>query len=124
MSHHGPGIPECGFYFFENLLSAEIHACQVELISGVCRSAEEAIADLRALRDAVLGVGVGLLGTGIHPTGREGEAEITDKERYNFISALLGDAIVDPVGARRGTFWQAMVRPAAQTSSSASAEAR
>ena len=80
-------------------VSAEIHACQVELISGVCRSAEEAIADLRALRDAVLGVGVGLLSTGTHPTAREGEAEITDKERYNFISALLGDAIVDPVGA-------------------------
>jgi glutamate---cysteine ligase / carboxylate-amine ligase len=80
-------------------VSAEVHACQVELISGVCRSAEEAIADLRALRDSVLGVGVGLLGTGIHPTASEGEAEITDKERYKFISALLGDAIVDPVGA-------------------------
>jgi glutamate---cysteine ligase / carboxylate-amine ligase len=80
-------------------VSAEVHACQVELISGVCHSAEDAIADLRALRDAVLGVGVALLGTGIHPTAREGEAEINDKERYNFISALLGDAIVDPVGA-------------------------
>ncbi|MBV8734730.1 MAG: YbdK family carboxylate-amine ligase [Solirubrobacterales bacterium] len=85
--------------FARGQVSAEVHACQVELISGVCRSAEEAIADLRALRDAVLGVGVGLLGTGIHPTAREGEAEITDKERYNFISALLGDALVDPVGA-------------------------
>jgi carboxylate-amine ligase len=80
-------------------VSAEVHACQVELISGVCRSAEQAIGDLRALRDAVLSVGVGLLGSGIHPTAREGEAEITDKERYNLISALLGDAIVDPVGA-------------------------
>lgn len=80
-------------------VSPEVHACQVELISGVCRSAEEAIADLRVLRDATLGVGVGLLGTGTHPSAREGEAEITDKERYNFISALLGDAIVDPVGA-------------------------
>ncbi len=80
-------------------VSAEVHACQVELISDVCRSAEEAIGDLRALRNAVLDVGIGLLGTGVHPTAREGEAEITDKERYNFISALLGDAIVDPVGA-------------------------
>jgi glutamate---cysteine ligase / carboxylate-amine ligase len=95
-----------GAHVLENLpelsrgeVSAEVHACQVELISGVCRSTEEAIADLRALRDAVLGVGVELLGTGTHPTAQEGEAEITDKERYNFISALLGDAIVDPVGA-------------------------
>jgi glutamate---cysteine ligase / carboxylate-amine ligase len=80
-------------------VSAEVHACQVELISGICLSVEEAIADLRALRDAVLGVGVEVVGTGTHPTAQEGEAEITDKERYNFISALLGDAIVDPVGA-------------------------
>ena len=80
-------------------VSAEVHACQVELISGVCRSAEEAIADLRSLRDAALGAGVELLGTGTHPTAREGEAEITDKDRYNLISSLLGDAIVDPVGA-------------------------
>src|SRR5213596_2972174 len=36
-------------------VSAEVHACQVELISGVCQSAEEALADLRALRDEVLG---------------------------------------------------------------------
>src|SRR5205809_1010487 len=75
-------------------VSAEVHACQVELISGICLSVEEAIADLRALRDAVLGVGVEVVGTGTHPTAQEGEAEITDKERYNFISALLGDAIV------------------------------
>ncbi len=85
--------------FARGQVSAEVHACQVELISGVCRSAEEAIADLRALRDGLLGVGVGLMGSGLHPTAQEGEAEITDKERYNFISALLGDAIVDPVGA-------------------------
>ena len=85
--------------FARGQVSAEVHACQVELISGVCHSVEEAIDDLRVLRDAVLGVGVELLGTGIHPTAQEGEAEITDKERYNFISALLGDAIVDPVGA-------------------------
>jgi carboxylate-amine ligase len=89
------GLPE----FTRGEVSAEVHACQVELISGVCRSAEEAIADLRALRDGLLGAGAGLMGSGIHPTAREGEAEITDKERYNLISALLGDAIVDPVGA-------------------------
>ena len=94
-THVLEALPE----FARGQVSAEVHACQVELISGVCKSAEEAIGDLRALRDAVLGVGVGLLGTGTHPTAREGEAEITDKERYNLISTLLGDAIVDPVGA-------------------------
>ena len=85
--------------FARGQVSAEVHACQVELISGVCRSVEEAIADLRVLRDAVLSVGVELIGTGVHPVSREGEAEITERERYNFISALLGDAAVDPVGA-------------------------
>ncbi len=94
-AHVLEALPE----FARGEVSAEVHACQVELISGVCRSAEQAITDLRDLRDALLEIGVGLLGSGTHPTAREGEAEITDKERYNFISALLGDAIVDPVGA-------------------------
>ena len=40
-----------------------------------------------------------MLGSGTHPTALEGEAEITDQERYRFISDLLGDAVVDPVGA-------------------------
>jgi carboxylate-amine ligase len=76
----------------------ELHACQVELITDVCRDAGEAIGALGAMRRAVLATGAGLLGAGTHPAALEGEAEITDKERYERIRELLGDAVATPVG--------------------------
>jgi carboxylate-amine ligase len=76
----------------------ELHACQVELITNVCRDAGEAIGELAAMRQAVLATGAGLLGSGTHPAALEGEAEITDKERYERIRDLLGDAVATPVG--------------------------
>jgi gamma-glutamyl:cysteine ligase YbdK (ATP-grasp superfamily) len=42
--------------------------------------------------------GAGLLGSGTHPSAAEGEADITDKERYERIRDLLGDAVATPVG--------------------------
>jgi carboxylate-amine ligase len=76
----------------------ELHACLVELITGVCRSVGDAVATLADLRAAVIATGVGLLGSGTHPSAAEGEAEITDKERYERIRELLGDAVATPVG--------------------------
>jgi glutamate---cysteine ligase / carboxylate-amine ligase len=76
----------------------ELHACQVELITDVCRTAGEAVGTLRGLRRAVAATGAGLLGSGTHPTEVEGDAEITDKERYERIRHLLGDAVASPVG--------------------------
>jgi carboxylate-amine ligase len=78
-------------------VEAELHACQVELITEPCDSAAAAVAQLRALRRAVAGTGVGLLGSGTHPSATEGEAEITDKARYERIHHLLGDAVATPV---------------------------
>jgi carboxylate-amine ligase len=75
----------------------ELHACQIELITDVCRSAGQAVAALGGLRRAVLATGAGLLGSGTHPSALEGEAEITDKERYAQIHGLLGDAVATPV---------------------------
>jgi carboxylate-amine ligase len=75
----------------------ELHACQVELITDVCRSTGEAIGMLDGLRRSVLATGAGLLGSGTHPSAAEGEAEITDKERYERIHELLGDAVATPV---------------------------
>jgi carboxylate-amine ligase len=75
----------------------ELHACQVELITEPCASAPAAVAQLRELRRAVAGTGAGLLGSGTHPAATEGEAEITDKERYERIHDLLGDAVATPV---------------------------
>ncbi|HEY4996762.1 MAG TPA: glutamate-cysteine ligase family protein, partial [Solirubrobacteraceae bacterium] len=76
----------------------ELHACQVELITDVCRSAGEAVQTLSELRAAVIATGAGLLGSGTHPSAREGDATITDKERYERIRELLGDAVATPVG--------------------------
>lgn len=80
-------------------VKGEIHACQVELITDVCENAADAATVLRDLRAAVRATGAGLIGSGTHPTAAEGDAEITDSERYERISALLGDALATPVSA-------------------------
>jgi carboxylate-amine ligase len=76
----------------------ELHACQVELITDVCATVGEAVAALAAMRRAVVTTGAGLLGAGTHPSAVEGDAEITDKERYERIRETLGDAVATPVG--------------------------
>ncbi len=75
----------------------ELHACQVELISDVCETVTEAEQQLRRLRRDVLETGAGLLASGTHPEAAEGDAEVTDKERYERIVELLGDAAATPV---------------------------
>ena len=79
-------------------VAPELHACQVELITDICASAGEAIAALTAMRHAVRATGAGIMGSGTHPAAVEGDAEITDKDRYERIRYLLGDAAVTPVG--------------------------
>ena len=76
----------------------ELHACQIELISPVCRNVAEAVEALSALRTEALATGAGLIGSGTHPRAAEGEAEITDRDRYERIRDLLGDAVATPVG--------------------------
>jgi glutamate---cysteine ligase / carboxylate-amine ligase len=46
---------------------------------------------------ARIGTGVGLLGSGTHPTATDDEAQISDKKRYERVSRLLGDAVATPV---------------------------
>jgi glutamate---cysteine ligase / carboxylate-amine ligase len=82
----------------EGTVERELHACQVELITDICDSADEAAGTLRGLRRAVVATGAGLIGSGAHPAAAEGAAEITDKERYERIRDLLGDAVATPVG--------------------------
>jgi glutamate---cysteine ligase / carboxylate-amine ligase len=80
-------------------ITGEVQACQVELITDVCRSASEAAEALGQLRRAVLATGLGLVGAGTHPSAPEGVCAVSDTERYRFISRLLGDARITPVGA-------------------------
>jgi len=79
-------------------IERELHASQVELITPVCESVGEAARALTAMRRAVTATGAGLLGAGTHPSAAEGEAAITDKDRYERIRQLLGDAVATPVG--------------------------
>jgi carboxylate-amine ligase len=82
----------------QGTIERELHACQIELITAICENAAEAGQALGALRRAVLDTGAGLIGAGTHPGAAEGAAEITDKERYERIRELLGDAVATPVG--------------------------
>ncbi len=79
------------------VVERELHACQVELITEVLSSAADVAPTLAALRAAVVATGAGILGAGTHPSAGEGDAEITDKERYERIRDLLGDAVITPV---------------------------
>jgi carboxylate-amine ligase len=75
----------------------ELHTCMIELITDVCDTAAQATESLRRLRGAVLATGAGLIGSGTHPSALEGEASITDKDRYEQICGLLGDAAATPI---------------------------
>jgi carboxylate-amine ligase len=76
----------------------ELHACQIELITDVCRNVGDAARMLGGLRSAIVTTGAGLLGAGLHPAASEAAAGITDKQRYARIRELLGDAVADPTG--------------------------
>jgi carboxylate-amine ligase len=82
----------------QGTVEPELHACQVELITDVCENAASAVGALERMRRAILATGAGLLGSGTHPSAAEGSAEITDKDRYERIRYLLGDAVATPVG--------------------------
>jgi carboxylate-amine ligase len=78
-------------------IERELHAGMIELISDVCRNAREASGQLALRRAACLGTGVGLLGSGTHPTALDEEAQISDKERYERIRELLAATVDTPV---------------------------
>ena len=74
-----------------------LHAGMIQSGSEVCSCARDAIGQRAHRRAATVGTGVGLVGSGTHPTATEDEAEISDKERYERIHRLLGDAVATPV---------------------------
>ena len=68
----------------------------------VTKTAGEAAGTLSGLRSAVRATGAGILGSGSHPAAPEGSMGITDKDRYERIRHLLGDAVADPTGGLHG----------------------
>ncbi|MDQ3723538.1 MAG: YbdK family carboxylate-amine ligase, partial [Actinomycetota bacterium] len=77
----------------------ELHRSQIELITDVCTTVDEVVAELCELRRAVLATGTGIVACGTHPTAVEGDSQFTDKRRYERIQELLGDAGATPVCA-------------------------
>jgi carboxylate-amine ligase len=78
-------------------IERELHAGMIEFVSDVCANPADVIGQLAHRRAACLGTGVGLLGSGTHPTATDDEAEISDKARYERIHRLLGAAVSTPV---------------------------
>src|ERR1700710_1122209 len=80
-------------------ITGEVPACQIELITDVCATSAEAVDALAGLRGAVLATGIGRIGSATHPAAAEGEASISDRQRYRYIAEKLGDALATPVAA-------------------------
>jgi glutamate---cysteine ligase / carboxylate-amine ligase len=60
----------------------EAYAAQIELRSPPAESASDAAVELAGLRTAALEAGATLMASGLHPTGRFGDAELVPTERY------------------------------------------
>lgn len=76
-------------------LSTEIFAEQVELKTGVCDRAEEALAQLEELRRAVAAAGFRMLGAGLYPAS-SGEPELVAKPRYEVVREDFGNLLKTP----------------------------
>jgi glutamate---cysteine ligase / carboxylate-amine ligase len=81
---------------FSKRVSAEIFTEQIELKTGICHSAEEALAELREARRAIAATGFGLLGSGLHPTAAAGSPTLVAKPRYDVVREDFGDLLSTP----------------------------
>ena len=76
-------------------VSSEIFSEQIEIKTGVCLGADDALAELREGRATIAATGVGLLGSGLHPA-EEGDARLVAKPRYEVVREDLGDILNTP----------------------------
>ncbi|MFL5833587.1 MAG: YbdK family carboxylate-amine ligase [Solirubrobacterales bacterium] len=76
-------------------VSTEIFATQIELKTGVCLDAEQAVRELSEVRRAVTGVGARLMGSGLYP-GESGEPALVDKARYESVKKDLASLLATP----------------------------
>jgi glutamate---cysteine ligase / carboxylate-amine ligase len=77
-------------------VSVEIFTEQIELKTGICHDAGEALGQLRELRRGVGEAGFGLLGCGLHPTAAAGEPVLIAKPRYEIVKKDLGSLLKTP----------------------------
>jgi carboxylate-amine ligase len=71
----------------------DIYEAQIELSSPVCRDAASAVAELGALRAAVIGAGGTPMGAGIHPAAEFGDVRIVQQPRYSHQRDYLGGVV-------------------------------
>jgi len=81
---------------FSERVSSEIFTEQIELKTGVCDGAEEALEQLRETRQAIRDAGFGLLGAGVHPTAEVGQPKLVAKPRYAIVKDDLGSLLRTP----------------------------
>jgi carboxylate-amine ligase len=63
-------------------VAPELFAAQIEVKSGICSEAHEAVLQLSDTRRQIAAAGFGLLGAGLHPRGGFADAPIVSKPRY------------------------------------------
>jgi carboxylate-amine ligase len=79
-------------------VSTEIFATEIELKTGICESAAQALGELATLRRGVRAAGARLLGSGLHPDDKSG-VELVSKPRYDVVkSDLAGILNATPAG--------------------------
>ena len=75
-------------------ITPEITESMIELSTGICHSHEEALAQLRSLRDTLVSaadqLNVGLAGGGTHAFQQWSERQIFDAPRFQYLSELYG----------------------------------
>jgi carboxylate-amine ligase len=77
-------------------LASEIFAAEVELVTPICHSIDNAAASLSHLLKAVCDTGATVIGAGLHPTARPGEAELLHSPRYEKVSDDLRGLLRTP----------------------------
>jgi len=60
----------------------DLYEAQIELSSSICRSADESVRELAALRSAARDAGGCMIGAGLHPSGAFGDTRMVRAKRY------------------------------------------
>jgi carboxylate-amine ligase len=79
----------------EGWVSTEIFATQIELKTGICGDAEQALAELAHLRRVVTERGFSMIAAGIHPDEPE-EPELIESRRYEVVKEDLASLLTTP----------------------------
>jgi len=73
----------------ERTASHEVYAASIELRSAPHADIEDAARQLAGLRAAAAKAGATLMGSGLHPAGALGEAELVDSPRYRLVGSTM-----------------------------------